>query len=254
MSDQLPPLKENDYDGETVPNDPQSTRANRPINLPSGQGHVTPAGQAPRQPMTRRPPQQRRRERRNRKKEDNAFYLPLWSIAVMMLVVLGISFGIVFLIANLGGSGNTESSTNEDEAIVRIITAAPSATPAIASVIASPTLPIEINLTTPQATVGNLTLSGPTLEPVIFTSTPETIAVGKVIVVIDVGTDKLNVRDVPGVTTSEVLFRADEGTAYVVVEGPSQADGFTWWKIQDPANPNITGWAASNYIQVASQE
>jgi len=45
-----------------------------------------------------------------------------------------------------------------------------------------------------------------------------------------------------------VEFRAEEGTEFIVVDGPRQADGLTWWQIQAPDNPAQTGWAASNYL------
>ncbi len=69
------------------------------------------------------------------------------------------------------------------------------------------------------------------------------------VVVANVGDQELNVRDVAGVTTSEVLFRSAEGTEFSIIDGPQQADGFTWWRIQDPITQQL-GWAVANYLQV----
>jgi len=72
--------------------------------------------------------------------------------------------------------------------------------------------------------------------------------------VIDVGDQQLNVRDLPGVMTSTVIFRSPEGSRFTVLEGPNLVDGLTWWRIQDVADPARVGWAASNYLEVAPTE
>ena len=40
----------------------------------------------------------------------------------------------------------------------------------------------------------------------------------------------------------------------IVVDGPLQGDGLTWWKIQDPNRAGREGWAASNYLQPVPSE
>jgi hypothetical protein len=96
-------------------------------------------------------------------------------------------------------------------------------------------------------------MDGPMLEP-NYSPTPISIVIGRTIIVVDVGDQQLNVRDNPGVLGTTVVFRAPESTAYIVVDGPLQADGLTWWKIQDPNQPNREGWAASNYLQPVPTE
>ena len=93
-------------------------------------------------------------------------------------------------------------------------------------------------------------LDGPTLPPVQITPTPRQIAVGEQVVVVDVGTQQLNVRNTAGVIGTTVRFRADEGTVFTVVEGPQQVDGLLWWKIEDLNDATRTGWAASNYLEI----
>lgn len=51
----------------------------------------------------------------------------------------------------------------------------------------------------------------------------------------------LNLRSTPN-TTGQVLIRLSTGLRVVVLEGPTVADGFTWWKIDDEQG-NV-GWAA----------
>lgn len=90
-------------------------------------------------------------------------------------------------------------------------------------------------------------MQGPTLAAVVFTATPEQIGVGKTVEVVDVGDQQLNVRNTPGIVDVAISFRAPEGSRFIVGDGPSQADGLTWWRIDDPSS-NRSGWAASNYL------
>ena len=104
----------------------------------------------------------------------------------------------------------------------------------------------------PTISVGNgdeveFVMAGPTLPAVIFTATPEQIAIGKTVEVIDVGDQQLNVREQPGIVDIAIVFRAPEGSRFIVGGGPSQGDGLTWWRIDDPSSGR-SGWAASNYL------
>jgi hypothetical protein len=60
----------------------------------------------------------------------------------------------------------------------------------------------------------------------------------------------LVVRDAPTRKGTRIMVIRD-GTKAKVVEGPQDADGFTWWKIQgfDPKNPDTSGWCAGQYLQ-----
>jgi hypothetical protein len=93
-------------------------------------------------------------------------------------------------------------------------------------------------------------MSGPTLPPPAITPTVISMAIGLTVRVVDVGDEQLNVRERAGVQDVAVKFRAPENTLFTVVDGPTQADGLTWWKIQDPENSTHNGWAASNYLEV----
>jgi murein DD-endopeptidase MepM/ murein hydrolase activator NlpD len=56
----------------------------------------------------------------------------------------------------------------------------------------------------------------------------------------------LNVRDEPS-TSGAWLATADQWTGGKVVDGPVDADGYTWWKVswnEDGDNGRITGWSA----------
>jgi hypothetical protein len=87
---------------------------------------------------------------------------------------------------------------------------------------------------------------------VILSPTPETIAVGKRVVVTDAEDSGLNVRTGPGLD-NEVRFIADNGETFTVIGGPTQADSLTWWQVQNPLDTSETGWAAASYLQVITQ-
>lgn len=55
----------------------------------------------------------------------------------------------------------------------------------------------------------------------------------------------LRLRAAPGLS-SETLALVEEGTLLRVVEGPSQADGYTWWRVQAP--DDRSGWAAGQWL------
>jgi len=122
---------------------------------------------------------------------------------------------------------------------------------------------------TPEATATNLVVpistwtpvpvqpqplqtASPTVElPSLETPPPQQfteIAVGATVVVQGVGTDGLNVRADAG-TAAEILETVPEGTNLVVLEGPQEADGLTWWKVRTPAGQE--GWAADTYLVLA---
>jgi hypothetical protein len=41
-----------------------------------------------------------------------------------------------------------------------------------------------------------------------------------------------------------------DSEVFMVKDGPKDADGFTWWFLEAPYDPQRSGWAASNYLQV----
>jgi hypothetical protein len=168
----------------------------------------------------------------------------------MLFVVLIITGGIVALVIGLGGR-----SAPEREPVIIVSTPIPTELAgALAAVPASPTIPPEFDPNVGGVRPSTLQLSGPTLVPVSLSPTPQPITLGGQIRVIDVGIQQLNVRDRAGTRESTVVFRAEEGTIFTVVGGPEQADGLTWWRIQDPENETRAGWAAANYLQLMAED
>jgi hypothetical protein len=67
---------------------------------------------------------------------------------------------------------------------------------------------------------------------------------------VQVSANSLNVRE--GASTSaKVVTALRFNTKAHVVEGPVEANGLTWWKIDqfDPADPARTGWCAGSFLE-----
>lgn len=227
-----------------------STRHMSPAQQPPPAGPPPLRGVPPAAPPRTLPPRQiapRPRQSAARARRDSGLYLPVWSLALMLLIVLGIAGGLVLLVIALGGTTPPPSSP-----VLIISTAVPTARPdSFPPIPASPTIPPAFDPgSRPQ---GPLVLSGPTLAPVVLTATPRPITIGERVVVVDVGVQQLNVRNIPAVNGSTVVFRAEDGTIFTIVDGPTQGDGLTWWRVQDLFDPNRSGWAASNYLRAETQ-
>ncbi len=211
------------------------TSRTTPPPVPPSLRTPTPASGHVQQPSAQRYDRSRKRKRdRNR----SALYLPAWSVGLMLLLVFGIVGAIVLLVITLGG----QSAPGGQPQIV-IITANPSATPALAAVTAASTQQPLPNLQGPLPTFD---LSGPTLPPVILSPTPMEINIG---VTVTVNVDGLNIRQSPGLN-QKVVTNANQGDQFKVIEGPQSADSLTWWHIQDPTDSTRDGWAAADYLTV----
>lgn len=185
---------------------------------------------------------QQRSERRKRKRADrssSAFYLPAWSVGLMLLLVFGIVGAIVLLVITLGGQ-NAPSG----EPRVVIITAEPSSTPEPG--IATATSGVQ-PLPSFQGPVPTFGLEGPTLPPIILSPTPVAISIGATVVV---NSDQLRIRPEPSLNNRELFF-AVEGDQFRVVGGPERGSDLTWWQVEDPDDPSRAGWAAADYLDVA---
>jgi hypothetical protein len=250
MTAPLPPLNEQSSDTDrsdaqqTRPNPPSQATPSQPVaRVPTNQRPMAPHSHVQTGLQPRVSPAQPGRRPPARRRSQGAFYLPWWSVLAMLIVVLVVAFGIVGLVLTLGSRQPAAQVTP----IIRIITAQPTANSGAG--LALPSLAPVIIVGSPEPPP-QLALEGPTLPPVVFTPTPVPIVAGSVVAVSGVEREQLNVRDRAGVQGTTVLFRATEGTVFNVIGGPTQADGFTWWQIQNPASPDQAGWAVANYLRV----
>jgi hypothetical protein len=103
-------------------------------------------------------------------------------------------------------------------------------------------------------------LPAPTLTQPVFTQTASVdsektpVAVGGIAVdmyvqITGTGGDGLRLRSGPG-TNNPPRFLGYEAEVFRVKDGPTMADGFTWWFLEAPYDPNRAGWAAADYLAV----
>ncbi|NWG17388.1 MAG: SH3 domain-containing protein [Chloroflexi bacterium] len=179
--------------------------------------------------------------------DTDGFYLPLWSVGLMLMAVAGIVGCFTLLVVSLGGRQTPPTSAPR----FVIITAQPTllGQETLPALLVSPTLPEGFGPGF-QGTIPAFALQGPTLAPVIFTPTPIALAVGAQVIVTDAGDSGLNIRSGPS-RDNAVQFLAPEGTLFNIIAGPQQsADGLVWWQVQDPVQSSRVGWAASIYLTV----
>ena len=221
------------------PEDNEETRAAQPTR------NIDPA-RIPPPPQTRRapPPPPRGKARARR---DSGLYLPLWSLVLMLVIVIGIAAGIVMLILSLGATQNPTTLPTQPPPMVIVSSPIPTERPAaFPASPATPTLPAQFNnlLQAPA----DFSLAGPVLPTVFISPTPMFIEIGVRVQVIGLSGDELNVRDNAGIFGTNVLFRVPEGTFFDVIAGPLQVDNLSWWQIRNAADPSQIGWAASQYL------
>ncbi len=111
---------------------------------------------------------------------------------------------------------------------------------AILNIIKAPTETSPVVLSTLQ----------PTLEPTSSQLPPPqggTLAIGDYVQVSGTGGDGLRLHASAGVD-SKVQYIALESEELVVKDGPADADGYTWWLLQNPYTDNAVGWGVANYL------
>jgi len=105
---------------------------------------------------------------------------------------------------------------------------------------------------TPWPTVTVMVVTAPTQSPApaatATVANPTEIAVGARVQVTGTGGSKLRIRQNPG-TDTVVVKLVPDGSLFVVVGGPQESGGYTWWKVDDQAG--TVGWAASTYLKLA---
>ena len=73
------------------------------------------------------------------------------------------------------------------------------------------------------------------------------ISLGELVQVAGTGGDGLRIHVTAGVA-GEVQYIAIDSEVFRVKEGPVEADGYSWWLLEDPYTEKTVGWGASNYL------
>jgi hypothetical protein len=86
-------------------------------------------------------------------------------------------------------------------------------------------------------------LPTPTPVPVV----PTEIAIGIYVKVSGTGGNDLSFRANAGTNYARLKIVA-EGSVLKVLDGPSEADGYVWWQLQDVSD-GMVGWAVADYLE-----
>jgi hypothetical protein len=160
--------------------------------------------------------------------------LPPWALlAALIAVVILLCVGLVLIVRAIRGNDDdqtatpvaTETSETAPSATVSLLTASPSMTPTDTVVL-------------------------PGITPV-DTPGPGGIRPGALVVVQGTQGAGLNLREQPS-TTAKVAGKAREGTVLTVLEGPTEADEYVWWKVRTP--DGTEGWGAANWLELKTEE
>lgn len=100
----------------------------------------------------------------------------------------------------------------------------------------------------------------PTLEaltPTVMRDVPPepgagVLSIGNYVQVSGTEGDGLRLREGPGLSYDPQLLGL-ESEVFQIVDGPQQADGYTWWHLSAPYDQTRSGWAVSNYLLYVEQ-
>ena len=191
----------------------------------------------------------RRAYKRALRRARNPLYLSLRSLILLALLVVLSSAMTLLLIFALRRQPATAPATP----IIKVVAASPAAAIAEEAPAPAATAIAEVQVILAAETPANMSLEGPAIPTVIITGTPVPLRVGVAAAVFGVGNDKLNIRNRPGISGSQVLFREDDGKQFDIIGGPQEADGFTWWQVRDPQF-QVEGWAVANYLRAITPD
>lgn len=165
----------------------------------------------------------------SRSPHESAGYIPWWLLAIVAAL-----FGVAALALVVFVISTRSADLPVATATAFVVTAPPPAT--------LPTPTGAAALTPPAAPAPTVT-SPPPPAP------PGEVKVGSYVQVI--GTEAegfLNLRAEPSLN-SPVNYLALEREVLQVQAGPTDADGFVWWYLVDPATNTKFGWGVQNYLQ-----
>lgn len=158
---------------------------------------------------------------------DHFMRKPWLIIGISFFVTLLIVVTAIFLLYYLPAPSSENTVQNAEISII----AAPSTTP-----IQKPTW-----VSSPT----------PTLTPVVVGESG--LQIGGFAQISGTEGEGLRLRAGPG-RNYEVRFIGMDSEVFEVIDGPVQADGYIWWKLQAPYDQSRNGWSVEEYLEVVTAE
>lgn len=123
--------------------------------------------------------------------------------------------------------------------------------------------PVPAGEVTPVMTkIAAPTLTPKTLDPTPITSPTPTsifflpegvIGIGAYVQVTGTDGAGLRMRSEPSLE-SDVNFTALDAEVFLVIEGPEEADGYTWWHLEASYDQTRNGWSVGDYLTPIEEE
>ena len=88
----------------------------------------------------------------------------------------------------------------------------------------------------------------PTLTDTPRPGAPKQFTVGELVEVFGTEGEGLRIRENPNLAAA-VLLLGLESEVFEVIEGPTETDGYTWWRLANPFDPSNQGWAADQFLR-----
>lgn len=74
------------------------------------------------------------------------------------------------------------------------------------------------------------------------------LSIGALVEVFGTGGDGLRLRASPGLG-GRIQFLGLESEVFLLREGPVEVDGFSWWLLENPYDPETFGWAVGDFLR-----
>ena len=117
---------------------------------------------------------------------------------------------------------------------------------------AGSSVPVLTVIPLPTATVPTVLSPTPPLFPTLTLTAPpgapKEFTIGDLVQVFGTEGGGLRMRTNPNLT-ADVLLLGLESEVFEVLEGPREADGYTWWRLANPFDPAKQGWAADQFLR-----
>lgn len=110
-------------------------------------------------------------------------------------------------------------------------------------------IPLPTVTATPTPAPTQAAAQTPTAQPGGIPS-GASVAEGMLVEVIGTGADGLRLRAAPGLQSATNLI-AVENEVFEIRDGPSEADGQSWWYLVNPYDNSKYGWGVAEYLQPA---
>jgi hypothetical protein len=91
-------------------------------------------------------------------------------------------------------------------------------------------------------------LAPPSQTPTPPPGAPKNFATGELVEVFGTQGEGLRIRARPNLG-ADVLLLGLESEVFEVLDGPTPADGYTWWRLANPFDPTKQGWAADQFLR-----